>query len=368
MIAYLCDKSNPSITEFPLKFLLKIIFVVAAFYMLHVDAVAQNSLQRLPVEVETLRGDLLKSNIWDFSKQWQITDQGRTTICNYGDTLLAETIDSRRNWYALCGDTIKYIGEEDRLTTITLDTAIVAGYRESTSKSFAIKSQYTATGKGGGRRFTIKERGTIDYATAGHYGTLILTAGDTLHNVTLTRERRSFSASFPDDNQDVAISAMIETYRWHDEEATTYVPLAIQQSIFAATKERYLAKDTKASFAVAFLPYKEEDEIKEVKGKIKDNQAEYDLVAIADALSRATMEYDGRMIATTVTLPYEEMMVTLDIVDSAGHLYLYSTKVSTGGNDTITVDCGCLHPGEYLSILGVENIGVAPEKKIVIIR
>ena len=90
------------------------VFIVTVIYSAVCSA--QDLSRRLPTEVEALRGELLLNNRWDFSQQWLSSDRGQTLICNYGDSLLAETVEGRRHWYGLQQDSIIYIGEEDRLT------------------------------------------------------------------------------------------------------------------------------------------------------------------------------------------------------------------------------------------------------------
>ncbi len=78
----------------------------------------------LPLVVDPLKGELLDTAVWDFSQQWSGDDRSGTSVHVYGDSLLAETVAGRRYWYCISGDSIFYNGEEDRLTTIIVDSPV----------------------------------------------------------------------------------------------------------------------------------------------------------------------------------------------------------------------------------------------------
>ena len=78
----------------------------------------------LPLVVDPLKGELLDTDVWDFSQQWSGDDRSGTSVHVYGDSLLAETVAGRRYWYCISGDSIFYNGEEDRLTTIIVDSPV----------------------------------------------------------------------------------------------------------------------------------------------------------------------------------------------------------------------------------------------------
>ena len=72
---------------------------------------------QLPIAVAPLNGDILENAEWDFSHCRLVDDGARTSVRVYGDSLMSEIFDGRRFWYAL-GDSVYFMGEEDRLTSI----------------------------------------------------------------------------------------------------------------------------------------------------------------------------------------------------------------------------------------------------------
>ena len=99
------------------------VFIVTVIYSAVCSA--QDLSRRLPTEVEALRGELLLNNRWDFSQQWLSSDRGQTLICNYGDSLLAETVEGRRHWYGLQQDSIIYLDEAFAEGAVADDDAAV---------------------------------------------------------------------------------------------------------------------------------------------------------------------------------------------------------------------------------------------------
>lgn len=344
------------------------VFIVTVIYSAVCSA--QDLSRRLPTEVEALRGELLLNNRWDFSQQWLSSDRGQTLICNYGDSLLAETVEGRRHWYGLQQDSIIYIGEEDRLTVINLDSTVIIARRTPDGDFSGVVTEFSASGTGGGRRFSIIENGIIDFSSSELAGTLIIAPGDTLHNVRAVRERRAFTATFPDDSAAVSTSAVIETYRWYDGDGLrTLLPVAVQRAVYPSVNGALPAKDAEPTFALTFLPDRSEFIVKDrdnSEGQADPEQP--DPEALAGALAGATLQCDGRMVTVAVEMPEAGLTVTVDIMDAAGHLYLHESAVSSGECDEISLDCNSLRSGEYIAAIGVDGIDVSPEKRLVIIR
>ena len=90
---------------------------------------ADNQVRTLSVELSPLKGDIVGRTDWDFSQQWIAGDRAHTEISIYGDSLLAETVAGRRAWYFIASDSVRFIGEEDRLTAGWLDSAAYIGHR-----------------------------------------------------------------------------------------------------------------------------------------------------------------------------------------------------------------------------------------------
>ena len=350
------------------RFTFAVLFVLS---VLGCETVAARDLSRgLPTEVEALRGDLLEVDCWDFSRQGLLSQGGHTVVCNYGDSLLTETIEGRRNWYGLLNDTIYYLGEEDRLTVIDADSAAAVAHKTADRLSGLGDVSFTASGMGGGRRFRIAESVTVSFSSAARNGTLIIAPQDTLYNVQAIRERRAFTATFPDDSAAATVSALIETYRWYDNSgAQSLLPVAVQRSVYDSNCGVITTNDAQPSFSMAYLPDLSEFSPEDNENKTPAHRDELpDLEAVADALSSAEVRCDGRTVTVGVEMPVAGLTVTVDIVDAGGHLYLHKSTVTTGSLDEITLDCSSLRTGEYIAVTGVENLEVAPEKRLIIIR
>lgn len=349
---------------------LKIAFVFVLVVALSAVVRAQELSLRLPTEVEPLPGNLLQNDRWDFSQQWLSSDRGKTVICNYGDSLLTETIEGRRHWYRMSHDSILYIGEEDRLTVIAPDSAVMFARRPVEAGFSSGNVPFSATGTGGGRRFRISETGTLNFSSGAQSGTLIIVPGDTLRHVMAVRELRAFTATFPDDSTAATTSAVIETYRWYDAEGMlTFMPVAVQRAVYPSVNGGMPDKDAEPSFAMAYLPDRSEVIVKDLKEKEEpDAPGLPDLEAVAGALAAATVYCDGSNVTVGVEMPEAGILITVDIIDAGGRLYLHESTVSTDAADEVNLDCSGLRAGEYIAAIGAEGLDVSPEKRLVIIR
>ncbi|MDE5567371.1 MAG: hypothetical protein K2J12_02905 [Muribaculaceae bacterium] len=349
---------------------LKIAFVFVLAVALSAVVSAQELSRVLPTEVEPLRGDLLQNDSWDFSQQWMSSDRGKTVICTYGDSLLTETIEGRRLWYGMPHDSILYIGEEDRLTVIAPDSAVMFARRPVEAGFSSGNVPFSAAGTGGGRRFRISETGTLSLSSATQSGTLIIAPGDTLRHVMAVRELRAFTATFPDDSTATTTSAVIETYRWYDAEGLrTLMPVAIQRAVYPSVNGGMPDKDAEPSFAMAYLPDRSDVIVNDPKEKEgPDTPVSPDLYAVDAALCAATVYCDGRNVTVAVEMPEVGIIITVDIIDTGGRLYLHESTVSTGAADEVKLVCSGLRSGEYIAAIGVEGLDISPEKRLVIIR
>lgn len=320
--------------------------------------------RELPIEAEPISGDVLQADVWDFSQQWIRNDRGRATVCNYGDSLLAETLDGRRFWYSCSGDSVMFCGEEDRLTAINTSEPAFAFAKPLTPGFTNSGVTFTASGTGGGKRFAISETGTIESASSARKGRLILAPGDTIVNVVAVRERHYVAATFPSDSMAVPTQMMTETCRWYDAAGVkTLIPLVIQRTTYYP----YVLPDPVALASTAYLP--ERGDLRAAKNDDDDSEnALPDAEAVVAALQNVTVVYYGRAVSVTATMPQAGLVVTADIVDSAGHLYLHESATSSGSADEITLDCTSLRTGEYIAVVSVEDVPAAPKKQLILIH
>ena len=319
----------------------------------------------LPMALAPLQGNLLQMSTWDFSQQWIAGDKAKTTICVYGDSLLAETYDGRRFWYDIIGDSLLYSGEEDRLTSISLDKPV---YISSVPLSHGANNGspvFSACGKGGGRQFSVSEFGSLEFASSAQPGVLILAPGDTISNVLAVRELRDITA-YPTDDSLATTHLIAETYRWYDSDGlASLLPLAVQRSVYIGTS---VSLASNPATSMAFLPERVgfDRRRQDDDGDINSHQANAD--AVEAALNAAVVTCDGRKVTVRVTMPQSELHLTVDIMDAAGRLYLHEDAFSSGTTDEMTLDCTSLRQGQYIVATGVEDIAVAPKKELIIIR
>ena len=320
----------------------------------------------MPIELSPLKGDILQARTWDFSQQWMSDDKARTLISVYGDSLMAETIGGRRYWYGISGDSILYISEEDRLTTITASNPVYVASLPLRSGAGNGGYKFDASGTGGGKRFAIKENGTLEFMSAPYVGTLIMTPGDTIHNVTVTRERRYTAATFPDDSVAAETYLTTETYRWYDSDgASSLLPLAVQRSVYASG---IIAADTAPLSSSAYLPDRGACDRSEKSDDEPFDHNSVDPEAVSGALDGADLKYDGRNVTVSIEMPVSGLNISLDIMDAAGRLYLHKSAESSGSADEISLDCSSLRSGQYIAAIGVAGFPVQPKKEIIIIR
>ena len=320
---------------------------------------------QLPIAVAPLNGDILENAEWDFSHCRLVDDGARTSVRVYGDSLMSEIFDGRRFWYAL-GDSVYFMGEEDRLTSIILEKP---AFITSTPLLFGFNNPgvgFEAKGLGGGRQFGVCERGSVEFISSTRPGVLILAPGDTINEVLMSRERRFVTANFPSDSASMYFHMIIEIHRWFDIYGTaSLLPIAVQRSVYAGST---ISANQKPVFSLAYLPDTGND-TKERK-RINDNNRTIDssIEKFEDALNEAEIILDGRSITVYVSIPEPEININFDIVDASGYLYLHKSAISSGTAEKITLDCSGLRSGEYIAVVGIEEIPVAPNKKLIIIR
>lgn len=319
----------------------------------------------LPLALAPLQGNLLQMSTWDFSQQWIAGDKAKTTVCVYGDSLLAETYDGRRFWYDICGDSILYAGEEDRLTSISLDKPVYVlsiPLRQCANNG---NSEFNAIGKGGGRQFDVREIGSLDFTSSAKPGILILASGDTVPNVLVVRELRNVTA-YPSDDSLATTRLITEIYRWYDSNGlVSLLPLAVQRSVYIGAS---VTLDSSPASSVAYLPERNAFKSGRQDDDGDNGRNPADAGAVESALKDAVVSCDGHKVTVQVAMPQSELHLTVDIMDAAGRLYLHEDAFSSGTTDEMTLDCTSLRQGQYIVATGVEDIAVAPKKELIIIR
>lgn len=352
-----------------LKVIVKLIFAILLLCTINLGMLAHVRDRAFPIEVSALKGDLFEMRAWDFSQEWMVAVDSRTNVIVYGDSLVSESIAGRRAWYLAKDDSLSYLGEEDRLMSVSCDSAaflcklpVCHGYDGHT--------RFSAKGKGGGRKFEIAESGMIDFQVSANPGKLILSQGDTIANVTLARERRNFTASFPEDSLANDVYMTVETYRWFDKTGlANHLPLALQQSVYYRTNSDYtIIKDSEAASARAFIADRSAVEKVDGQDEASDEDVMPDFDAIREDLKNVRAGCDGRIVTVGYDMQQCALVVTVDIMDASGRLYFHEQSNDGDSKGEITVDCSALRSGEYLVAVGVKDLPVEPEKRLVIIK
>lgn len=303
---------------------------------------------------------------WDLSDQWVINDRASTTVKVYGDSLLSETINGRRCWYGIINDSICFEGEEDRLTAIVTDDS-VCSFILPLMQSRTISAEFTASGTTGGRKFEVRIQGHNTTKTAGSPRSLILAAGDTIHNATLTLEQRSYVVDFVSDTLSPSRIYTIESYRWYDAEGLqSLLPVAVQKTIYSGFE---IDKDTKAISSTCFV--RDRLDVDMSKSKLEPDQGDLnsDTDGMRAALSAAEISLNGRMLTVNADIGNYVTEISIDVMDAGGRLYIHEDFETTQGRVPYSIDCRELRSGEYIVAINATSTGeVLTEKRYIKIR
>lgn len=324
---------------------------------------AGDSRRLLPVEIAAFDGDLMALPQWDMSQRWVVDDRRNTTVTVYGDTLLAETVSGRRTWYEIRRDSLFFKGEEDRLSAIGVDSTVFVGFyplRSGDSRN----SSFTAGGTVGGRGFSVIESGVLSIRTTGKPRLLILSDGDTIRNAILTKESRVYTAAFAGDTVHAPQPCAVETYRWYDADEERPLPVAIQKIVSLGDN---IAE--RAQPAVSSLFIRDRLDIDSgQKGVDVNDRASPDAEQLIDELHAAEVTVNGRRLDVTVGLSVPGLALCVDVMDTAGRLYLHGDFTTSGGRQTCTLDCAELRSGEYIVAINLDAAEPLTEKRYVKIR
>lgn len=309
------------------------------------------------IEAAPLSGDILESDVWDFSQQWKSSGRAATEVKIYGDTLMAETVNGRRLWYAVVSDSVFYTGEEDRLTNVSLDSMAMV-FSIPLRHGFSSTSPFTASGTGAGRRFDVREEGMIDFRVSDRRGILILAPGDTVRAVMASCERRNATCSFPTDSGRTT-AMVVENFRWYDAEGMrSLLPLAVQRTIYFPNGQ---SGTDATAYSAAFLQNREEMQGHKTGN---DDSVDGDTELLEEILRNAVVAVDGGTVTISVAMPGNGFILTVDVMDVGGRLYLHQRSQTS----SMTIDCSALRGGEYIVALSFENTSCLPEKRYIQIR
>ena len=300
--------------------------------------------------------------VWEFGWMGEKPQQAAYKV--YGDTLLCEIADGRREWYAIGGDTARWFREETALMRLVTDEGVpVVAFGFNGGEG---AHGFTATGTYSGDMM-LTQRGTV-VSSAPVSGTLVID-GDSVVAY-MTCERRRFRGSFAaNDTLDSLIRYDVVRYRWYRRQER--LPVALQCDITVSGADgREISEYSRVW--LADLHREEMDEADRnardrsrnvgLNGGDSDSEGygragELSAEEIAEALSQARVTVDGREIAVSfdTPLPGEAGDFSVDVMEPGGILYLHNGDL--GGDATsVTIDASALVPGRYVVAIGCGGI------------
>lgn len=314
--------------------------------------------RNLSCEITPIPQDhITESDTWDFSFQRILSDDSPTVMTLHGDSLLSESLPDLQHWFGIRGDSLLEFGEETRSYMIYPDT-LTQAFCFPLSAGDAVTDSY----RGSGRiysRYPMAEHGT--YITeVGKTGKLILAPGDTIGNVTVTRQSRSvlrginLAASAIDSlPADSLESYGITFYRWYA--PGDPLPLAIMKSVSTA------GVDVVRAFMI------DPADISQRPAK-SGTDTDISPAQLAEILAAASVTVTDREVNVAVNLPEDlSLTVCTDVVDLQGNLYLHR-ETECSGEAVITMPTTGLNPGEYLVAISTPMLPDHLEKRYIHIR
>lgn len=276
-----------------------------------------------------------------------------TSYAAYGDTLLSETVDGRRIWYFLRGDTALMVREETDLMEAVPDTLVTAWDWNMTGTP--ISSPMTTRGMYS-QMFHITTEGSAE-AYPPVEGRLVATPGDTIPAI-MTRERRVFRSLItagPVSPQMVESADTLPVYevthtRWYGHGDRIY-PLARQ------TDTRIFSSDGKMTgeYSAAYIADAT------LRG-LCDTPQNMDNADIARVLKSASATCSAGHIRVSVNGGDPGFVLTIDVTDEGGILYRHEEILAKGAT-TIEISTTGMPPGRYIVTLG-SIVTPVTEKKL----
>lgn len=278
----------------------------------------------------------------------------------YGDTLLSESIDGRRLWYALEGDTAVFIKDETSLMEMTISPGAVAWIKKARTESehmpFSAEGIYSQS-------FLMAESGTIRHS-ASKSGHLVFEPGDTIA-VTMTREFRQFNAAIghnatipPIVKTDSADVFEIVITRWHSP-LGRMTPVAVQIDSKTFDPSGKIVDMGSSAYTMS---REQRDELRENA----DINSDAFFALCADALSKATVTTSPGKILVKLGNVECGFIILADVTDEGGILYLHK-EGEARSNETIEIPTGDLGAGRYIVTLRAEGMAEG-EKRLVMVR
>lgn len=308
--------------------------------------------------------------VWEFG--WTGDKPQQAAYKVYGDTLLCEIADGRREWYAINGDTARWFREETALMRLVTDERVpVVAFGFNGGEG---AYDFTATGTYSGDMM-LTQRGTVG-SSAPVSGTLVID-GDSV-GAYMTCERRRFRGSFAaNDTLDSLIRYDVVRYRWYRRQER--LPIALQCDITVSGVDGREISE----YSRAWLADLHREEMDEADRKARDRSrkvglnggdgdsggygraGEVSAEEIAGALSQARVTVDGRAISVSfdTPLPGEAGDFSVDVMEPGGILYLHSGDLG-GAATSVTIDASALMPGRYVVAVGC---GAIVEKRFIVL-
>lgn len=300
--------------------------------------------------------------VWEFGWTGEKPQQAAYKV--YGDTLLCEIADGRREWYAIGGDMARWFREETALMRLVTDEGapvVAFGFNGGEGAH-----GFTATGTYSGDMM-LTQRGTVG-SSAPVSGTLVID-GDSVEAY-MTCERRRFRGSFAaNDTLDSLIRYDVVRYRWYRRQER--LPVALQCDITVSGADGKEISEYSRVWLADFRREAMDEADRNARDRSRNiglNGGDSDLEGygcsgelsaeeIAGALSQARVTVDGREIAVSfdTPLPGQAGDFSVDVMEPGGILYLHNGDL--GGDATsVTIDASALMPGRYVVAIGCGGI------------
>lgn len=306
--------------------------------------------------------------VWEFGWTGDKPQQAGYKI--YGDTLLCEIADGRREWYAIGGDTARWFREETALMRLVTNEGVpVVAFGLDGGKG---AHSFTATGSYSGDMMLSQSGSVVSYAPVS--GTLVID-GDSV-GAYMTCEQRHFKASFAtDDSLDSLIRYDVARYRWYRRQER--IPVALQCDITISGID---GKEI-SEYSRVWLADLHREAIDEADRKARARNRSVELHGgdggsdgygrggeplpeeVAGALAQARVTVEGRDISVSFDspLPGRPGDFSVNVMEPGGILYLHSEGLG-GDATTVTIDASSLMPGRYVVAVGC---GAIVEKRFI---
>ena len=324
---------------------------LCAVCLVPTGAEAEMRLERRAIPCDDFSGTVW--TVMDFEPADE--DMG-TSYAAYGDTLLSETVDGRRIWYFLRGDTALMVREETDLMEAVPDTLVTAWDWNMTGTP--ISSPMTTRGMYS-QMFHITTEGSAE-AYPPVEGRLVATPGDTIPAI-MTRERRVFRSLItagPVSPQMVESADTLPVYevthtRWYGHGDRIY-PLARQTDTRIIAPDGKVAGEYSAAY-IADAPLREQH----------DTPQNMDGTGIARALKSASAACSSGHISVGVDGGDAGFVLTVDVTDEGGILYSHKEAWAKGPT-TVDISTLGMPSGRYIVTIGSTATPVT-EKRLLII-